>query len=164
MRHHSSSCIKLSIIQVRSQRIYNEKENSECFYETTHSQTYRLFSFIQSNPLIPGFPPDSIHQPSSFIGCVRDIRFFSDDTLTEVPIHSKGGLHSGCKNQCAVVRGEPAACHNDGRCINHYTHVSCDCFDTGYQGDYCEIQGKKKAHKSLTAEIYGCRIQSKESL
>ena len=84
-----------------------------------------------------GFSPESLQQPSAFIGCVKDVRFSDGTNDISANIHSQGALEEGCMSAC----GTDNTCQNNGKCVNLYTDTQCDCFQTGYHGDTCDKQG-----------------------
>ncbi len=50
---------------------------------------------------------------------------------------SSAGVQRGCADRCE----EDNPCIHGGLCINHYTHTTCDCFNTRYEGQFCEREG-----------------------
>ena len=89
--------------------------------------------------LFSGVSMSLLSSPSNhFYGCMGDIHFYSDSEDLQVPLHDKAGVELGCMNQCEVGN----QCVHGGQCINHYTHTTCDCFGTRYEGQFCEKQGK----------------------
>lgn len=45
-------------------------------------------------------------------------------------------FNSRCKTEDNI-------CFKGSLCINHYNQLSCDCFGTLYEGEYCDIYGNK---------------------
>ena len=41
----------------------------------------------------------------------------------------------GCFNYCDKDMTKPRC--NTGTCLNKFKNYECDCFGTGYEGDYC---------------------------
>ena len=85
-----------------------------------------------------GYPPESLQQPSSFVGCFKDIRFSDGKTEASAEIHDKGDLEAGCISACDTDN----RCQHGGKCVNLYTATECDCFQTGHHGSRCEKEGE----------------------
>ncbi|UYV76913.1 axo [Cordylochernes scorpioides] len=69
-----------------------------------------------------------------FVGCLGNIQFGAGGrTQLDVPLVSRGGVEVGCQDRCSDFH----RCLHGGSCLNHYTHSSCDCFGTGFEGDIC---------------------------
>ncbi|XP_071807958.1 axotactin-like [Asterias amurensis] len=72
-------------------------------------------------------------------GCVEDILFLSandEEPWKEIHGNLQEGTLPGCVDRCAL----DMPCMN-GRCVNSYESVHCDCIGTGYHGSKCEIRG-----------------------
>jgi len=44
-------------------------------------------------------------------------------------------------NTNSRCKTEDNICFKGSLCINHYNQLSCDCFGTLYEGEYCDIYG-----------------------
>lgn len=44
---------------------------------------------------------------------------------------------------CCRCQTEDNICFKGSLCINHYNQLSCDCFGTLYEDEYCDIYGNK---------------------
>lgn len=76
-----------------------------------------------------------------FIGCLGNIQFsHSGNSLSSTKVFLENQLSQSCIDQC--TKKNP--CLFNGKCINHYTHTSCDCFGTGHEDKICFNSGNKK--------------------
>ena len=86
-----------------------------------------------------------------FIGCMADVEFFSGNTPLDTPLYDKTDVELGCTSQCDTDN----PCIHGGQCINHYTHTTCDCFGTRYEGKHCDKKGKNEILLIPGGEIEG---------
>ncbi|XP_036355728.1 contactin-associated protein-like 4 [Octopus sinensis] len=92
----------------------------------------------------------------SFIGCLKDLMYEnSDGDYIHVPIEASQNVTEGCHHQCDE---EENPCQHNSTCINHYDHVTCECFGTDYEGELCEKEGVTKitlrGYEWLTYQLY----------
>lgn len=52
-------------------------------------------------------------------------------------------------NSNSRCKTEDNICFKGSLCINHYNQLSCDCFGTLYEGEYCDIYGNKSVYSYL---------------
>jgi len=64
-------------------------------------------------------------------------------------LHDKGDLEAGCISACETEN----PCQYGGRCVNLYTSVECDCFQTSHHGGYCEKEGENGVRISSTLSV-----------
>ncbi|XP_002739984.1 axotactin-like [Saccoglossus kowalevskii] len=71
-----------------------------------------------------------------FLGCIRNVKFPDSNGLNENITYTTTVLTTpGCIDKCDTEN----SCVN-GKCINHYDGVKCDCYNSGFEGKYCEIE------------------------
>ncbi|KAG8179803.1 hypothetical protein JTE90_025970, partial [Oedothorax gibbosus] len=69
-----------------------------------------------------------------FTGCMGNIMFRqAANPLSPTKIILSNQLFPECLDKCETEN----PCLFNGRCINHYTHTSCDCFGTGHEDKIC---------------------------
>lgn len=78
----------------------------------------------------------------SFIGCIKDIVLSYGKSASELlPITplvatKHENVQEGCVNKCKT---KDNLCFEGSTCINHYRGITCDCFGTQYEGEFCDI-------------------------
>ncbi|KAK4876618.1 hypothetical protein RN001_009124 [Aquatica leii] len=78
----------------------------------------------------------------SFVGCIKDVVLSTGKSASELlPITpliatKHENVQEGCTDKCAT---EENLCFQGSRCINHYNTLTCDCFGTYYEGEFCDI-------------------------
>lgn len=81
----------------------------------------------------------------SFVGCIKDVVLSTgksaSDLLTISPLIATKheNVQEGCIDKCKTTEN---LCFRGSRCINHYNSLTCDCFGTLYEGEFCDIYGK----------------------
>ncbi|GFR22715.1 protocadherin-like wing polarity protein stan [Trichonephila clavata] len=93
-----------------------------------------------------------------FIGCLGNIMFSqSGNPLSPTKIILDNQLFHGCVDQCDITN----PCLYNGRCINHYTHTSCDCFGTGHEDKICfsadPVSVTFRGYSYITYRVYDWR-------
>ncbi|XP_073968823.1 axotactin isoform X3 [Rhodnius prolixus] len=108
---------------------------------------YGVTTDLSSVVLIGGLSPEEkLHGVKyiieSFVGCIRDVvlsagRNVSDLTpITPLIATKHDNVQEGCIDKC---RTRENLCFVGSMCINHYNHLTCDCFGTHYEGEQCDI-------------------------
>ncbi|KAL3275553.1 hypothetical protein HHI36_020309 [Cryptolaemus montrouzieri] len=78
----------------------------------------------------------------SFVGCIKEVILSTgksaSDLLPITPLIATKheNVQEGCINKCYTYEN---LCFRSSRCINHYNTLSCDCFGSKYEGEYCDI-------------------------
>ncbi|XP_017768097.1 PREDICTED: uncharacterized protein LOC108556443 [Nicrophorus vespilloides] len=78
----------------------------------------------------------------SFVGCIKDVILSTgksaSDLLPITPLIATKheNVQEGCINKCKTYDN---LCFQGSTCINHYNSLTCDCFGTQYEGEYCDI-------------------------
>ncbi|XP_065161032.1 axotactin-like isoform X1 [Atheta coriaria] len=78
----------------------------------------------------------------SFVGCIKDVILSTGKSASDLlPISpliatKHENVQEGCTNKCSSYDN---LCFLGSRCINHYNSLTCDCFGTQYEGEYCDI-------------------------
>ncbi|WKY13604.1 hypothetical protein Q1695_004441 [Nippostrongylus brasiliensis] len=85
---------------------------------------------------IGGAPPSMSMARSGFRGCLATLRI--NDRLIDVidDCDAKKDVVRGCSGPLA--RCSPGACSNQGRCIQQWNSIRCDCTLTAHAGDRCQ--------------------------
>ncbi|KAK9892824.1 hypothetical protein WA026_022286 [Henosepilachna vigintioctopunctata] len=80
----------------------------------------------------------------SFVGCIKDVILSSGKSASDLlPISpliatKHENVQEGCINKCYSYEN---LCFRSSRCINHYNTLTCDCFGSKYEGEYCDMYG-----------------------
>lgn len=88
----------------------------------------------------------------SFVGCIKEVVLSTgksaSDLLPITPLIATKheNVQEGCINKCLM---DENLCFQGSRCINHYNALTCDCFGTKYEGEYCDIYSKSMLSKNL---------------
>ncbi|XP_059148394.1 axotactin-like [Physella acuta] len=94
---------------------------------------------LKSVVYIGDFKPRKNIKYQSYIGCLGEIGYtLPSGTITSPTFNSTSGVVGGCVDLCQGDR----SC-NLGRCINRYTGITCDCYGTDHEGQFCNIEGSK---------------------
>ncbi|XP_042909251.1 axotactin isoform X2 [Parasteatoda tepidariorum] len=93
-----------------------------------------------------------------FVGCMGNITFSeSDSPFFPAEVIKDNHLQHGCLDSCAKKN----PCLYNGRCINHYTHASCDCFGTNHEDQICfsadPVTVTFKGYSYITYRLYDWR-------
>ncbi|XP_071052100.1 axotactin isoform X2 [Onthophagus taurus] len=78
----------------------------------------------------------------SFVGCIKNVVLSTGKSASELlritPLIATKheNVQEGCKNKCYSHEN---LCFEGSQCVNHYNMLSCDCFGTRYEGEYCDI-------------------------
>ncbi|XP_035227051.1 contactin-associated protein like 5-3-like, partial [Stegodyphus dumicola] len=93
-----------------------------------------------------------------FIGCLGKIMFSHSGTpLSPTRVILENQLHHKYVDLCEKKN----PCLYNGRCINHYTHTSCDCFGTGHEDKICfnadPVTVTFKGYSYITYRVYDWR-------
>ncbi|CAH0547877.1 unnamed protein product [Brassicogethes aeneus] len=78
----------------------------------------------------------------SFVGCIKDFVLSTgksaSDLLPITPLIATKheNVQEGCIDKCKTIDN---LCFQGSRCINHYNSLTCDCFGTKYEGEYCDM-------------------------
>ncbi|XP_014284802.1 axotactin isoform X2 [Halyomorpha halys] len=137
-------------IDVKGQRlkaVVNDRSN-ETKIEGLHKQrNYGVNTDLISVVLIGGLSPEEkLHGVKyiieSFVGCIKDVVLSAGKSVSDLrPIKpliatKHDNVQEGCIDKC---RTRENLCFVGSKCINHYNHLSCDCFGTQYEGELCDI-------------------------
>ncbi|XP_050095320.1 axotactin isoform X1 [Anopheles aquasalis] len=127
-------------------RVDNNKE--EVYLKgLNHETNYGVSNNLMSVVLVGGLSSEEkLHGVKyiieSFVGCIRNVVLSSgkaaSDLLPITPLIATKheNVKEGCRNKC---HSRQNLCFKGSRCINHYYDISCDCFGTRYEGEYCDI-------------------------
>ena len=75
-----------------------------------------------------------LYDSPRFVGCIGNITFNQLNlSLIEKIKIKNAGLSKSCLDKCLSIND----CSNDVKCVNHYTHVTCDCSGTIYEDSRC---------------------------
>lgn len=79
------------------------------------------------------------------MGCIKDVVLSKGKSASELlPISplvatKHENVQEGCIDKCVT---DENLCFQGSRCINHYNTLTCNCFGTYYEGEYCDIYSK----------------------
>ncbi|RWS30076.1 Contactin-associated protein-like 5, partial [Leptotrombidium deliense] len=79
------------------------------------------------------------YRSKRFVGCISNISSTVENKTQFAEIKKYSGLEADCVNQCY----EKNLCRNNVPCINYYTHSTCDCFGTNFEGPYCSLRSER---------------------
>ncbi|XP_065333627.1 axotactin isoform X4 [Cloeon dipterum] len=108
---------------------------------------YGVSTDIQSVVSVGGLSPEEkLHGVKyiigSFVGCIKDISLESGEDAAYLarvsPLVATKFEHitHGCQDKCLAKHN---LCFEGSQCINHYSHYTCDCFGTQYEGEHCDV-------------------------
>lgn len=110
-----------------------------------------FFIFFSTNLLIGLSSEEKLHGVKyiieSFVGCIKDVILSTgksaSDLLPITPLIATKheNVQEGCVDKCHTYEN---LCFKGSRCINHYNMLTCDCFGTLYEGEFCDIYSKKQ--------------------
>jgi hypothetical protein len=61
------------------------------------------------------------------------------EPITPLVSSTYQNVNEYCNNPCWA---RDLSCSRDSRCVNHYDHVECDCFDAKFKGKTCKDASK----------------------
>uniref|UniRef100_H3AW98 Contactin associated protein 1 n=1 Tax=Latimeria chalumnae TaxID=7897 RepID=H3AW98_LATCH len=82
----------------------------------------------------PLFVGAAEHKLKPFIGCLRGLKMNGVTLNLEVKANETEGVKLNCTGHCSNPRVE---CYNAGRCIERYSHYTCDCNISAFDGPFC---------------------------
>ncbi|XP_069490520.1 contactin-associated protein 1 [Ambystoma mexicanum] len=95
----------------------------------TPYQSYINLTFDQ--PLSVG---SAEYKMRPFLGCLRGLRMNGVTLDLEGKANHSEGVNVNCTGYCINPR---IPCQNGGRCVERYSHYTCDCNGTGFEGPLC---------------------------
>ncbi|XP_059474027.1 axotactin isoform X2 [Neocloeon triangulifer] len=130
-----------------------EVETTEIIGLGNGDVAYGVNTDLQSVVSVGGFPEYSGLSPEerlhgvkyiigSFVGCIKDISLISGEDpaymepVTPLVANKHDHVMHGCQDKC---RTKHNLCFEGSSCVNHYSHYTCDCFGTPYEGEHCDI-------------------------
>lgn len=114
--------------------------------EKLHGVKYIIESFVgcikemvlsagkAASDLLPIKPLIATKHDNVQEGCIDKYGLFSNHLRVRKCILITLNTNSRCKTEDNI-------CFKGSLCINHYNQLSCDCFGTLYEGEYCDIYG-----------------------
>ncbi|XP_050531839.1 axotactin isoform X2 [Daktulosphaira vitifoliae] len=137
-------------IDVHGARLIAKVDNisSEKIIQGLHmGSNYGISTDLTSVVLIGGLSPEEkLHGVKyiieSFVGCIKEMVLSAGKAASDLlPIKpliatKHDNVQEGCIDKCQT---EDNICFKGSLCINHYNQLSCDCFGTLYEGEYCDI-------------------------
>jgi hypothetical protein len=81
------------------------------------------------------------------VGCMRNV-VLETSPLKTAPLEPirplistvNKNIDENCLNKCWE---KTVKCSRDSKCINHYDHVECDCFNARFKGEKCKDTSKR---------------------
>ncbi|KAI8495819.1 hypothetical protein Bbelb_262350 [Branchiostoma belcheri] len=71
---------------------------------------------------------------SQFVGCMRNVQFLVDGSNRTLTPVRQADVQNTCIDRCQ----NNDVCRHGGACVNEYYRITCDCYGTGYEGQFCE--------------------------
>ncbi|XP_078700655.1 axotactin-like isoform X2 [Branchiostoma floridae x Branchiostoma belcheri] len=71
---------------------------------------------------------------SQFVGCMRNVQFLVDGSNRTLTPVRQVDVQNTCIDRCQ----NNDVCRHGGACVNEYYRITCDCYGTGYEGQFCE--------------------------
>lgn len=74
------------------------------------------------------------HKMRPFLGCLRALRMNGVTLNLEGKANETEGVRVNCTGHC---QDPPVPCQNSGTCIERYSHYSCNCSISAFDGPFC---------------------------
>ncbi|XP_014243197.1 contactin-associated protein like 5-1 isoform X3 [Cimex lectularius] len=145
-RWHSVT-VTIDLEQGRLKATVDDQSGEDKIQGFHKSKNYGVTKDLTSVVLIGGLSPEEkLHGVKyiieSFVGCIKDVRLSAGKNVSSltaiIPLIATkhDNVLEGCIDKC---RTRENLCFVGSKCINHYNHLSCDCFGTYYEGEQCDI-------------------------
>lgn len=69
-----------------------------------------------------------------FLGCLRALRMNGVTLNLEGKANETEGVRVNCTGHC---QDPPVPCQNSGLCVERYSHYSCNCSISAFDGPFC---------------------------
>ncbi|XP_038044067.1 neurexin-4-like [Patiria miniata] len=98
-------------------------------------------------------------QSEGFVGCMRNLQI--NGRFVDMVAASKSArqVETGCSGKC-----DEEPCLNEGKCIETYDEIECQCDLTAFEGPYCsrEIGGRMESGSEVTYKVPIADVQDSE--
>ncbi|KFO97548.1 Contactin-associated protein 1, partial [Calypte anna] len=74
------------------------------------------------------------HKMRPFLGCLRALRMNGVTLNLEGKANETEGVRVNCTGHC---QDPPVPCQNSGLCVERYSHYSCNCSISAFEGPFC---------------------------
>ncbi|NXX97142.1 CNTP1 protein, partial [Centropus bengalensis] len=74
------------------------------------------------------------HKMRPFLGCLRGLRMNGVTLNLEGKANETEGVRVNCTGHCL---DPPVPCQNSGLCVERYSHYSCNCSISAFEGPFC---------------------------
>ncbi|XP_043910614.1 contactin-associated protein 1 [Protopterus annectens] len=91
-------------------------------------------SYVHLNLTKPMYVGAAEYRLRPFLGCLRGLRINGIVLNLEGKANESEGVRVNCTGYCNSPR---VLCQNGGRCVERYSHYTCDCNGTAFDGPIC---------------------------
>ncbi|KAM9657561.1 contactin-associated protein 1 isoform 4-T4 [Morphnus guianensis] len=91
-------------------------------------------SFVRLNFDRPLYVGAAEHKMRPFLGCLRALRMNGVTLNLEGKANETEGVRVNCTGHC---QDPPVPCQNSGLCVERYSHYSCNCSISAFDGPFC---------------------------
>ncbi|XP_074747806.1 contactin-associated protein 1 [Strix uralensis] len=91
-------------------------------------------SFVRLNFDRPLYVGSAEHKMRPFLGCLRALRMNGVTLNLEGKANETEGVRVNCTGHC---QDPPVPCQNSGLCVERYSHYSCNCSVSAFDGPFC---------------------------
>uniref|UniRef100_A0A158R697 Neurexin-4 n=1 Tax=Syphacia muris TaxID=451379 RepID=A0A158R697_9BILA len=157
------NCKKLlNDMKWHSVHVYQAKSRPEYYLvvdnnsKVLESQSLENFDLV-ANIFLGGIPPGvtltpRLHMIHGFRGCISSLHVGSDSLDIQNDSNQLFNVSKGCYGP--QVRCNQNPCHNEGKCIQRWSSVLCDCSMTTHGGVHCDTPGTTYVFDSTSSMIY----------
>uniref|UniRef100_A0A8C3J513 Contactin associated protein 1 n=1 Tax=Calidris pygmaea TaxID=425635 RepID=A0A8C3J513_9CHAR len=91
-------------------------------------------SFVRLDFDRPLYVGAAEHKMRPFLGCLRALRMNGVTLNLEGKANETEGVRVNCTGHC---QDPPVPCQNSGLCVERYSHYSCNCSISAFDGPFC---------------------------
>ncbi|NWQ94628.1 CNTP1 protein, partial [Burhinus bistriatus] len=91
-------------------------------------------SFVRLDFDRPLYVGAAEHKMRPFLGCLRALRMNGVTLNLEGKANETEGVRVNCTGHC---QDPPVPCQNSGLCVERYSHYSCNCSVSAFDGPFC---------------------------
>ncbi|XP_009992486.1 PREDICTED: LOW QUALITY PROTEIN: contactin-associated protein 1 [Chaetura pelagica] len=91
-------------------------------------------SFVRLDFDRPLYVGAAEHKMRPFLGCLRALRMNGVTLNLEGKANETEGVRVNCTGHC---QDPPVPCQNSGSCVERYSHYSCNCTVSAFEGPFC---------------------------
>lgn len=87
-----------------------------------------------------------------FLGCLRALRMNGVTLNLEGKANETEGVQVNCTGHC---QDPPVPCQNSGLCVERYSHYSCNCSISAFDGPFCNYGEQFGAVGTAGGSLHG---------